>query len=390
MSGELKQLKQGNPSLVKQLDDLTDRLQRFTQAAKVGNCLYSGPGRGDCLHFIGLPDVLDKSTTDIYGKPNGWCAGCWRVYENEQLTQQVHDLTAACELLQGTAERRGDRIAELEGELSTKSYCSHCEIWLLTRIEGECPVCYYRLMAASYGKQRVEEIERANKAEAELAESKSRLLAEIQRRGEWLASLRDEISVAKTLAANLERDLATVNATITALEPGLSEIEKLSCAAIVSADKVLADEGWSTKGAVGARAAGQRKLAVDIAVKARLGMPNADARTPQERSDGSEATHALLNAEKGVQGQQSRLIALRDETDSILELAYNNRESIGGSVNWANLYCESAQFVQDSDGENSYRVEISEASPNADKLREFVSNQLILAGWSDVEVQTEW
>lgn len=53
------------------------------QANDVG-CEFSGPKRGDCEHFIGLPGKSipgqhdgDDDTVDVYGKPNGWCWRCW-------------------------------------------------------------------------------------------------------------------------------------------------------------------------------------------------------------------------------------------------------------------------------------------------------------------------
>lgn len=48
-------------------------------------CLFSGTGRGDCKHFVGLPGKSipgkhdgDDDTVDEYGRPNGWCEVCWR------------------------------------------------------------------------------------------------------------------------------------------------------------------------------------------------------------------------------------------------------------------------------------------------------------------------
>lgn len=62
-------------------------------------CLLSGPGRGDCEHFVQMPDVLDETTTDVYGKPNGWCWWCWKQAqltevkaENEKLRDCVEEL----------------------------------------------------------------------------------------------------------------------------------------------------------------------------------------------------------------------------------------------------------------------------------------------------------
>ena len=59
-----------------------------------GGCSYSGAGRGDCEHFVGLPGKSipnqhdgDDDTVDCYGKPNGWCWSCWK-------SQQIASLTA--------------------------------------------------------------------------------------------------------------------------------------------------------------------------------------------------------------------------------------------------------------------------------------------------------
>lgn len=61
--------------------------QRFIRQDGVDarGCLFSGTGRGDCEHYVGLPgksipgahDGKDD-TIDEYGRPNGWCEVCWR------------------------------------------------------------------------------------------------------------------------------------------------------------------------------------------------------------------------------------------------------------------------------------------------------------------------
>lgn len=47
-------------------------------------CELTGPGRGDCAHFVGLPGKSipgqhdgPDDTVDAWGKPNGWCWQCW-------------------------------------------------------------------------------------------------------------------------------------------------------------------------------------------------------------------------------------------------------------------------------------------------------------------------
>ena len=50
-------------------------------------CKLSGPGRGDCENFVGLPGKSipgqhdgPDDTVDVYGIPNGWCDYCWQPY----------------------------------------------------------------------------------------------------------------------------------------------------------------------------------------------------------------------------------------------------------------------------------------------------------------------
>lgn len=50
-------------------------------------CRYSGPRRGDCSHFVGLPETLDETTCDEYGIPHGWCDYCWLQYRFEHLNE---------------------------------------------------------------------------------------------------------------------------------------------------------------------------------------------------------------------------------------------------------------------------------------------------------------
>ena len=67
-----------------------------------GGCTLTGPGRGDCLHFIGLPgrsipgqhDGPDD-TVDEYGKPNDWCWLCWKSNQYERLSDEFQKLMDA-------------------------------------------------------------------------------------------------------------------------------------------------------------------------------------------------------------------------------------------------------------------------------------------------------
>jgi len=64
-----------------------------------GGCNFSGPGRGDCEHFVGLPggSIPDQhdgpdNTVDVYGKPNGWCWSCWKSLKIQRLHDQISKL----------------------------------------------------------------------------------------------------------------------------------------------------------------------------------------------------------------------------------------------------------------------------------------------------------
>lgn len=62
-------------------------------------CRLAGPGRGDCLHAVGIPEVLDETTTDEYGIPHGWCEYCWASYRLGQVESYL-----------GIVERWGHRL----------------------------------------------------------------------------------------------------------------------------------------------------------------------------------------------------------------------------------------------------------------------------------------
>jgi hypothetical protein len=64
---------------------------RLVNKVMAGTCLFAGEGRGDCEHFVGLPDfrnITDANHAefvDEYGKPLGWCWVCWLKHQNEQM-----------------------------------------------------------------------------------------------------------------------------------------------------------------------------------------------------------------------------------------------------------------------------------------------------------------
>ncbi len=63
---------------------------------EIRGCLLAvrgtGPGRGDCDHFVGLPAVEDETTTDEYGRPHGWCQICWQGEQIRRLQSERREL----------------------------------------------------------------------------------------------------------------------------------------------------------------------------------------------------------------------------------------------------------------------------------------------------------
>lgn len=81
---------------------------------------------------------------------------------------------------------------------------------------------------------------------------------------------------------------------------------------------------------------------------------------------------------------------LRAATNEILTTWQNRNPPKFEPVNWAALYCHSAGLVQDYREEMGYVVMVEEASPDAATFGDWLTEQLTLAGWPNVEVVTEW
>jgi hypothetical protein len=83
-------------------------------------CVLSGPGRGDCEHYLGVPKTFDETTTDCYGRPKGWCEICWCHYQIERLKSRK--ITSIDEIplvqeLRAEIKQANEVIARLEAEL---------------------------------------------------------------------------------------------------------------------------------------------------------------------------------------------------------------------------------------------------------------------------------
>lgn len=73
-----------------------------------------------------------------------------------------------------------------------------------------------------------------------------------------------------------------------------------------------------------------------------------------------------------------------------MALARATQATFTDAVNWADLHCFQAEHWENQDGQAGWRVWIEEAAPEADKLKEFVRDDLAEHGWPGVEVVTEW
>lgn len=77
-------------------------LSRMALSSDGGGCMRPGlPRLGDCENYLGLPGVSlpgqhdgPDDTVEVYGKPNGWCWSCWRLYQIGELRKEVQALEA--------------------------------------------------------------------------------------------------------------------------------------------------------------------------------------------------------------------------------------------------------------------------------------------------------
>lgn len=96
----------------------------YEEHVQKGTCLYAGPGRGDCYHFVGLPK--DKSNFDAWGLPNGWCQHCWMYYRIawtlDLLYDGMKDHTGDASMPSGRERQLKDTIARAFNRLSGMEY----------------------------------------------------------------------------------------------------------------------------------------------------------------------------------------------------------------------------------------------------------------------------
>jgi hypothetical protein len=94
----------------------------------------------------------------------------------------------------------------------------------------------------------------------------------------------------------------------------------------------------------------------------------------------------LIEIFKELKAAVNTVIATFQDATGPAELSIK----IGQAINWADLKCAEACYSLDSDGNENFRVVITEAHPEASSLQAYIREHLAEAGWTDVEVDTRW
>lgn len=85
------------------------------------------------------------------------------------------------------------------------------------------------------------------------------------------------------------------------------------------------------------------------------------------------------------------LRALFNATDKVCRMAQDAPETFEGeAINFINLGCIDVKFCVSMDGSERYIVYVDEASPNAVGLQSFISEELAIRGFKNIQVITEW
>ena len=88
-------------------------------------------------------------------------------------------------------------------------------------------------------------------------------------------------------------------------------------------------------------------------------------------------------------GIESQLRELRAVTNDCIGIIKSS-EQIMEAINWAHLTCTQSVFYHDDQGSEGFRVLVEEVSPDASKFRAALSALLLIKGWPNVEIVTEW
>jgi hypothetical protein len=83
----------------------------------------------------------------------------------------------------------------------------------------------------------------------------------------------------------------------------------------------------------------------------------------------------------------AQLTQLRGAVNEILRLVPRDAYE---AVNWGDLTCYAAESWIDDTGADGVRVFVAEASPEAHGLQTHIHDQLVLAGYPGIDVETQW
>ena len=130
---EIIKLRAENEQLKLSIEKTNDIIDGMDERIESGGCLYAGPGRGDCEHFIGLPGQSipnqhdgPDDTVDAYGKPNGWCWSCWRSKRIAELEETERLLQSALDNHTGAMVKVGKRLSEAEQRIADAPHTEYC------------------------------------------------------------------------------------------------------------------------------------------------------------------------------------------------------------------------------------------------------------------------
>ena len=81
---------------------------------------------------------------------------------------------------------------------------------------------------------------------------------------------------------------------------------------------------------------------------------------------------------------------LKVATDEAIATAKDRVELRREAINWGDLSCIRAEYCEDNEGLEDYRVWIEEASPTCSEFQKFITEELAKEGYLNIEVCTEW
>ena len=81
---------------------------------------------------------------------------------------------------------------------------------------------------------------------------------------------------------------------------------------------------------------------------------------------------------------------LKIATEKAIAKAKDRVELRREAINWGDLKCCQAEYCEDDEGFEIYRVWVEEASPTCSEFQKFIAAELAREGYPNIEVYTEW